>query len=59
MEAVQADFNDPDKYPVDARGLTYSFAFIGLKRLGAGQFYLISHQGQGRQRRSTAARTIA
>jgi hypothetical protein len=42
MEAVKVDFNDPDKYPVDARGLTYSYAYIGLKRLGAGQFYLIS-----------------
>ena len=29
-------------YPVDARGLAYSYAFIGIKRLGAGQFYLIS-----------------
>jgi hypothetical protein len=42
MDAVKVDFNDPDKYPVDARGLTYSYAYIGLKRLGAGQFYLIS-----------------
>ena len=42
LAAVQADFNDPDKYPVDARGLTYTFAYIGIKRLGAGQFYLIS-----------------
>jgi hypothetical protein len=42
MEAVKVDFADPDKYPVDARGLTYSYAYIGLKRLGAGQFYLIS-----------------
>jgi hypothetical protein len=42
LAAVQKDFNDPDKYPVDARGLTYSFAYIGIKRLGAGQFYLIS-----------------
>jgi hypothetical protein len=42
LAAVQADFNDPDKYPVDARGLTYSFAYIGIKRLGAGQFYLVS-----------------
>jgi hypothetical protein len=42
LAAVQKDFNDPDKYPLDARGLTYSFAYIGIKRLGAGQFYLIS-----------------
>ena len=42
LAAVQADFNDPDKYPVDARGITYTFAFVGIKRLGAGQFYLVS-----------------
>jgi hypothetical protein len=42
MEAVKVDFADPDRYPVDARGLTYSYAYIGLKRLGSGQFYLIS-----------------
>ena len=42
LAAVQADFNDPNKYPVDARGFTYTFAFIGLKRLGTGQFYLVS-----------------
>ena len=29
-------------YPVDARGLAYSYAFVGIKRLGTGQFYLIS-----------------
>ena len=39
---MQASFADPNKYPVDARGLTYTYAFIGIKRLGAGQFYLIS-----------------
>jgi hypothetical protein len=42
MEPAKVDFADPDRYPVDARGLTYSYAFIGLKRLGGGQFYLIS-----------------
>jgi hypothetical protein len=46
LAAVQKEFNDPDKYPVDARGLTYSFAYIGIKRLGAGQFYLISIRDQ-------------
>ena len=42
MEAAKVDFTDPDRYPVDARGLTYSYAYIGIKRIGAGQFYLIS-----------------
>jgi len=31
-----------NSYPVDGRGLGYSYAFIGIKRLGAGQFYAIS-----------------
>ena len=26
----------------NSRGLAYSYAFVGIKRLGAGQFYLIS-----------------
>src|SRR5262249_41952391 len=33
---------EPDSYPVDARGLAYTYAFVGLKHLGAGQFYLIN-----------------
>jgi len=28
--------------PVDDRAVAYSYAFIGIKRLGAGQMYLIS-----------------
>jgi hypothetical protein len=35
-------YPDLNSYPTDARGLTYSFGFIGIKRLGAGQFYLIT-----------------
>jgi hypothetical protein len=31
-----------DVYPVDDRGLTYSYAFIGIKHLGAGQYYLMT-----------------
>jgi len=42
VKAAQSEFNDPDAYPVDARGLTYTYGYIGIKRLGAGQFYLIS-----------------
>jgi hypothetical protein len=32
LAAVQADFNDPNNYRVDARGVTYAFAFVGIKR---------------------------
>lgn len=39
---TQSGYADPDQYPTDSRGLAYSYAFVGIKRLGAGQFYLIS-----------------
>jgi len=42
IKAMQDDFADPKHYPVDQRGLAYSYAYVGIKRLGAGQFYLIS-----------------
>jgi hypothetical protein len=42
IEAAQASFGDPDEYPTDARGMAYSYAYVGIKHLGAGQFYLIS-----------------
>lgn len=42
VKAMQSAYNDPDSYPVDHRGVAYSYAYIGIKRLGAGQMYLIS-----------------
>jgi hypothetical protein len=42
IQAMQNSFSDVNAYPVDDRGVAYSYAFIGLKRLGAGQMYLIS-----------------
>jgi hypothetical protein len=42
VKAMQQAFADPNAYPVDGRGMVYSYAFIGIKRLGAGQMYLIS-----------------
>ncbi|MEO6380604.1 MAG: DUF1254 domain-containing protein [Nitrobacter sp.] len=42
IKAASENFADPDHYPVDWRGLGYSYAYIGLKRLGTGQFYLIN-----------------
>ncbi len=35
-------YADPDAYPRDMRGMVYSYGYVGIKRLGAGQFYLIS-----------------
>jgi hypothetical protein len=42
IKVMQDSYADVNMYPVDERGMVYSYAFIGLKRLGAGQFYLIS-----------------
>jgi hypothetical protein len=42
IKAATESFDNPNEYPVDWRGLTYTYAYIGLKRLGAGQFYLIN-----------------
>jgi hypothetical protein len=41
-EAVQSGYIDPNQYPVDARGVIYTMGFIGIKRLGTAQFYLIT-----------------
>jgi hypothetical protein len=42
IEGQATDYADPDKYTVDGRGLAYTYAYIALKRLGAGQYYLIT-----------------
>ena len=42
VRAAQADFNEPDHYPVDVRGTTYTYGYIGIKHLGTGQFYSIA-----------------
>jgi hypothetical protein len=42
IKAYSDAFADPNAYPVDDRGVGYSYAYIGIKRLGVGQFYTIS-----------------
>ena len=42
IKAYADGFADMNAYPLDGRGLCYSYAYIGIKRLGAGQFYTIS-----------------
>jgi hypothetical protein len=42
LKGASEDFEGPNDYPVDWRGITYHYAYIGIKRLGAGQFYLIN-----------------
>ncbi|WP_027581029.1 DUF1254 domain-containing protein [Bradyrhizobium sp. Ai1a-2] len=42
LKAAADNFDDPNAYPVDWRGVAYHYAYIGIKRLGSGQFYLIN-----------------
>jgi hypothetical protein len=42
VEGQSTDYADPNKYAVDGRGLAYSYAYISIKRLGIGQYYLIN-----------------
>lgn len=41
VKAVQGGYADPNEYPIDARGVTYTLGFTGVKRLGTAQFYLM------------------
>jgi hypothetical protein len=42
LKASQDGFSDRDAYPVDSRGLIFTFAFFTPKHLGEGQFYLMT-----------------
>jgi hypothetical protein len=42
IAAYGNSYGDQNAYPVDTRGVSYTYAFIGIKHLGAAQFYLIS-----------------
>jgi hypothetical protein len=41
VESLQSHFADPNVYPVDSRGLLFTYVFFTPKRLGEGQFYLM------------------
>ena len=41
VTAAQSGYADPDLYPLDDRGVVFTFAFFTPKRLGEGQFYLM------------------
>jgi hypothetical protein len=41
-KAMTSGFTDANEYPVDSRSLVYSYAYVGIKHLGVGQFYSIS-----------------
>jgi hypothetical protein len=42
VDGQSSTYANPDKYAIDARGVAYTYAYIAIKRLGAGQFYLIT-----------------
>jgi len=42
LKASSTGFSDPDAYPVDSRGLAFTFAFFTPKHLGQGQSYLMT-----------------
>jgi hypothetical protein len=42
IKAATNGYTDADSYPVDARGLVFTFAFFTPKHLGEGQFYLMT-----------------
>jgi hypothetical protein len=42
IQGMSTSFANPDTYPVDSRGVTYSLGFFSPKHLGAGQFYLMT-----------------
>jgi hypothetical protein len=44
IKAVQNGYADLDVYPVDARGVTYTLGFTGIKRIGTAQFYLMANK---------------
>jgi len=38
------DFPDPNQYAIGERGLLFTYAFFAPRRLGAGQFWLMTHK---------------
>ena len=42
MKGMQSAFADPDSYPRDGRGTTYSMAFFCPKHSGSGSYYLMA-----------------
>jgi hypothetical protein len=55
VKGLESNYTIPESYPVDARGLVYSFAFFSAKHLGAGQYYLMTIKDKLGQRLSGAS----
>lgn len=60
-KAMSARYAELDSYPLDWRGMIYTLGYIGIKRLGVGQFYLLtpkSKDGQGLDGANTYRLTV-
>jgi len=42
VKAIMSNYQAPNIYPVDERAISYSMAYFSAKKLGTGQFYLMS-----------------
>ncbi|CDP88510.1 MULTISPECIES: DUF1254 domain-containing protein [Mycolicibacterium] len=42
IQGMQTGFADPAGYPVDDRGILYSFIYFSAKHIGQGQFYVMA-----------------
>jgi hypothetical protein len=49
VKAAQSGYADPNSYPVDIRGVTYTLGFTGIKRIGTAQFYLMVNKDRDGQ----------
>jgi hypothetical protein len=49
VKAAQTGYADPDSYPIDVRGVTYTLGFTGIKRIGTAQFYLMANKDRDGQ----------
>lgn len=46
IRAASTGYGNPDEYPVDARGVTYTLGFTGIKRIGTAQYYLMANKSK-------------
>jgi hypothetical protein len=44
LKGAPTHYADPDSYPIDSRGIVFSFAFFTPKHVGHGQYYLMTIQ---------------
>lgn len=55
VKSLEENYTISGSYPVDARGIAYSFAFFSAKHLGAGQYYLMAIKDKQGQRLNGAS----